>query len=59
MVPVQSLRDQNLVHTLQITSALIIDLRANRGGDPEVGLVLMGYLFDKPVHLGDFLSKSV
>jgi C-terminal processing protease CtpA/Prc len=39
------------------TSALIIDLRANRGGDPEIGLVVMGYLFDKPVHLGDFLSR--
>src|SRR6266705_280176 len=33
---------------LQHTSALIIDLRANRGGDPAVGLVLMGYLLDKP-----------
>jgi len=43
---------------LQHTSALIIDLRANRGGDPAVGAVLMGYLFEKPVHLGDFLSRS-
>lgn len=43
---------------LQRTSALIIDLRANRGGDPAVGAVLMGYLFDKPVHFGDFLSKA-
>jgi len=42
---------------LQHTSALIIDLRANRGGDPAVGLLLMGYLFDKPMHLGDFLSR--
>ena len=42
---------------LQHTSALIIDLRQNRGGDPAVGSVLMGYLFDKPVHLGDFLSR--
>ena len=42
---------------LRHTSALIIDLRANRGGDPEIGLVLMGYLFDKPVRLGDFLSR--
>lgn len=41
---------------LQRTNALIIDLRANRGGDPAVGAVLMGYLFDKPVHFGDFLS---
>lgn len=42
---------------LQHTSALLIDLRQNRGGDPAVGLVVMGYLFDKPVHLGDFLSR--
>ncbi len=42
---------------LQHTSALIIDLRANRGGDPAVGLVLMGYLLDKPVHFGDYLSR--
>lgn len=43
---------------LQRTSAMIIDLRANRGGDPAVGAVLMSYLFDKPVHLGDFLSRQ-
>jgi len=42
---------------LQHTNALIIDLRANRGGDPAVGTVLMGYLFAKPTHLGDFLSR--
>jgi retinol-binding protein 3 len=42
---------------IQHTSALIIDLRANRGGDPAVGAVLMSYLFDKPVHFGDFLSR--
>jgi C-terminal processing protease CtpA/Prc len=42
---------------LQRTSSLIIDLRANRGGDPAVGAVLMSNLFDKPVHLGDFLSR--
>jgi C-terminal processing protease CtpA/Prc len=42
---------------LQHTSALIIDLRKNRGGDPAVGEVIMGYLFDKPAHIGDFLSR--
>jgi retinol-binding protein 3 len=42
---------------LQHTSALVIDLRENRGGDPAVGKVIMSYLFDKPVHLGDFLSR--
>jgi C-terminal processing protease CtpA/Prc len=42
---------------LQRTSALIIDLRTNRGGDPAVGELLIGYLFDKRVHLGDFLSR--
>ncbi|MBV9302494.1 MAG: S41 family peptidase [Acidobacteriaceae bacterium] len=42
---------------LQHTSALIIDLRQNRGGDPAVGLIILGYLFDERVHLGDFLSR--
>ena len=42
---------------IQRTSALIIDLRANRGGDPAVGALLMSFLFDKPVHFGDFLSR--
>jgi retinol-binding protein 3 len=42
---------------LKHTNALIIDLRANRGGDPAIGMALMGYLFDAPVHLGDFLSR--
>jgi C-terminal processing protease CtpA/Prc len=39
------------------TSALIIDLRENRGGAPDVGAIIMGYLFDKPTHLSDLLSR--
>jgi len=42
---------------IERTSAMIIDLRENRGGDPAVGAILMGYLFDRPVHFGDFLSR--
>ena len=43
---------------LQHANALIIDLRENRGGDPAVGKVIMSYLFDQPVHLGEFLDRS-
>ena len=39
------------------TSALIIDLRENRGGAPEVGMIIIGYLFEKPTHLSDFFSR--
>jgi retinol-binding protein 3 len=39
------------------TNALIIDLRENRGGAPDVGSLIMGYLFDKPTHLSDFFSR--
>jgi retinol-binding protein 3 len=39
------------------TNALIIDLRENRGGAPDVGSLIMGYLFDKRTHLSDFVSR--
>jgi hypothetical protein len=39
------------------TSALIIDLRENRGGAPDVGTIIEGYLFDRPTHLSDFFSR--
>jgi retinol-binding protein 3 len=42
---------------LQHTSALVIDVRENRGGDPAIGKVIMSYLFDKPTHLGDFINR--
>ncbi len=36
------------------TSALIIDLRHNGGGSPEMVAFLASYLFKKPVHLDNF-----
>jgi hypothetical protein len=40
-------------------SALILDLRENRGGDPSTGLLLLSYLFDpRPVHLADISSRD-
>lgn len=39
--------------------ALIIDLRGNRGGDPETVALVASYLFDaKPVHLNDMFSRE-
>jgi hypothetical protein len=32
-------------------TALVLDLRDNRGGDPRTVAFLCGYLFDEPVHL--------
>ncbi|NUM79109.1 S41 family peptidase [candidate division KSB1 bacterium] len=39
-------------------SALIIDLRNNNGGEPEMVALLSSYLFDKPVHLNDIYSRT-
>lgn len=39
------------------TKALIIDLRNNGGGEPEMVALLSSYLFDKPVHLNDIYSR--
>lgn len=38
--------------------ALIIDLRNNGGGEPEMVALLSSYLFDKPVHLNDIYSRT-
>jgi hypothetical protein len=35
------------------TDALIIDLRSNGGGQPEMVALVTSYLFDKPTHLND------
>jgi C-terminal processing protease CtpA/Prc len=39
------------------TDALIIDLRRNGGGQPEMVALLSSYLFDKPTHLNDIYSR--
>jgi len=40
------------------TDALIIDLRRNGGGQPEMVALLSSYLFDKPTHLNDIYFRS-
>ncbi|MCL4706792.1 S41 family peptidase [bacterium] len=40
------------------TEALLIDLRNNNGGEPEMVALLSSYLFDKPVHLNDIYSRT-
>jgi hypothetical protein len=39
------------------TDALIIDLRRNGGGSPEMVAYLCSYLFDAPVHLNDLYFR--
>jgi CubicO group peptidase (beta-lactamase class C family) len=39
------------------TDALIIDLRRNGGGQPEMVAFLSSYLFDKPTHLNDIYER--
>lgn len=39
------------------TDALIIDLRRNGGGRPEMVAYLSSYLFDKPTHLNDIYER--
>ena len=38
--------------------ALIVDLRKNGGGDPEMIQLLSTYLFDKPTHLNDLTWRQ-
>jgi hypothetical protein len=48
-----SLGEETAVAALRFlahTDALIIDLRGNRGGHPDMGLFVASYLFDQPVH---------
>lgn len=42
---------------LATTDALIIDLRRNSGGQPEMVALLSSYLFDKRTHLNDIYSR--
>ncbi|MDX8035553.1 S41 family peptidase [Lentzea sp. BCCO 10_0856] len=39
------------------TDALIIDLRANGGGDPNTVALICSYLFDEEVHLNDIYNR--
>jgi hypothetical protein len=43
---------------LSNTDALIIDLRENGGGSPEMIRHICSYLFDQPVHLNSFYNRS-
>lgn len=44
---------------LQHTDAMIIDLRENHGGEPEMVQLLASYFFDKkPVHLNDIYYRK-
>ncbi|WP_187271512.1 S41 family peptidase [Massilia arenae] len=40
------------------TDALIVDLRANGGGDPQTVAFMSSYLFDKRTHLNDMLWRQ-
>jgi hypothetical protein len=40
------------------TSALIIDLRRNRGGEPEMIALISSYLFDKATHLNSLYWRA-
>lgn len=52
--PVASAAMAFLAHT----SALIIDLRENGGGDPAMVSYIASYLFDKPTHLNDLYYRK-
>lgn len=39
------------------TDALIIDLRENGGGDPEMVQLVASYLFDHPTHINDIYDR--
>ena len=38
--------------------ALIIDLRKNRGGEPEMVAYVLSYLFDEPTHVNDMYHRQ-
>jgi len=40
------------------TRALVIDLRRNHGGDPEMVMQVASYLFDQPTHLNDIYWRE-
>lgn len=40
------------------TDALIVDLRDNMGGDPQMVAYLLSYLFDRPTRLNDIYTRN-
>jgi hypothetical protein len=52
--PVASAAMEFVAHS----SALIIDLRTNGGGDPAMVSFIASYLFDKPTHLNDLYYRK-
>jgi C-terminal processing protease CtpA/Prc len=40
------------------TDALILDLRATFGGDPDMVALVCGYLFDEPTHLNSMYERD-
>jgi hypothetical protein len=40
------------------TDALVIDLRENAGGDPNMVQVVASWLFDKPTHINDLVNQQ-
>jgi hypothetical protein len=65
LLELNSFRDPNLageavagaLRLLNSTDALIIDLRANGGGDADMVRFLSTYFFAEPVHLSDFYNR--
>jgi retinol-binding protein 3 len=47
---------EGAMEVLQNTDALIIDLSRNGGGEAKAVAMLLGYFFDKPTHLNDFVD---
>jgi C-terminal processing protease CtpA/Prc len=43
---------------LSHSSALIFDLRQNRGGDPRMVTLMLSYLFDQKTHMEDIYQRS-
>lgn len=43
---------------LSNSKAIIIDLRFNGGGSPEMVRYLLGYFFDKETHINDFYNRQ-
>ena len=46
------------MEVVQHTDALVIDLRRNRGGEPEMVQYLASYFFADPVHYVDFVART-